>query len=228
MLLKSNISKIEVHSEEWHSGRLAKFTASEMHNLMGEKFFTTGAKSYIYRKVGEEMTGIPCRDEVDTPATRHGLIHENEAIRKYGQSVGLEFVIVQKLIFSPDGRCGCTPDFLIVHNESEDKLSYNVSTGEVKCPPTFDAYISLFMCDSPEDVLAYSKAYFWQVIDQMDNCDALRGYLVVYHPDFRAGNMKVIEFRKINLVKYFVLLKERKAMAIQKFEEVRNCLINHK
>ncbi len=225
MLLKSNISNIEIHSEEWFSGRLARFTASEIHNIMGDKWPTVGATNYCYRKVGEELTGISCRDEIDTNATKHGLMYENHAIRKYAQSIGVDFVIVQKLIFSPESRFACTPDFLIVHNESQDQLSYNVSTGEVKCPITFDGYINLFMCDTPEQVKAYSKAYYWQVLMQMYVCDALRGYLIAYHPDFKAGQMKVVEFRKINLMPDFKLLEQRMELGLAKFEEVRSKLL---
>lgn len=225
MLLKSHITDIEVHSEEWHKMRLAKFTSSEWHNLMGTKWPTEVALSYVYKKCGEELTGISARDEVSTPATNHGLLYEGEAIRKYAESKGLKFVVVQKLITEPGSRFGSTPDFLIVHNESQDQLSYNVSTGEVKCPLSFNAYIELFLCNTPEDVKAVSKMYYWQVISQMDMCGALVGFLIVYHPDFKSGGMKVIEFKKINLVPEFKLVAERKVLAIQKFEEIRSKLL---
>lgn len=222
MLLKANISSIEIHSDEWYQGRLAKFTASEIHNLMGEKPYQREFFTYVYNKVGEEMTGIAARDEADTAATRHGLIFENEAIRKYGESAGLSFVVVQKLISAPDSRFGCTPDFLVVHAEALDKTSYEVSTGEVKCPITYNAFIRLWLCDSPEDVLREEKKYFWQVVSQMHLCGALKGYLIIYHPDFKSGNMKVIEFRKVKLVKYFTLMAERLKLAEEKFIEIRD------
>src|SRR5258707_6629249 len=148
MLLKSHITNIEIHSDAWFAGRLAKFTASEIHHLMGEKPFTQGALSYIYRKVGEELSGLPCRDEVDTNATRHGNLYEPEAIQKFGEREGLQFVVTQKLIHNPETRFSCTPDALIINKENIDELSYNVSTLEVKCPSSYDAYISLCLCET--------------------------------------------------------------------------------
>lgn len=226
MLLKNNISNIRIHSDEWYAGRLAKFTASEIHSIMGEKFETTGAINYIYRKVGEEMTGVACKDEVDTSATRHGLLYEPEAIKKFGDLKGLEFVVTQCLITQPESRFGCTPDLIIPVSYSKAKKSYDVITGEVKCPVSYDAYIGLFLCNTPQDVKKEEKKYYWQVLDQMDNCDCLRGYLIVYHPLFKAGQMKIIEFRKVELVNDFKLLKERKQMALAKFNEIRAKLLS--
>lgn len=221
MLLKKNISNIRIHSDEWFSARLGKFTASEIHCLMGDKPFTQGAISYVYRKVGEEVSGIVAKDEIDNSSTRHGLLHEPDAIRLFGQKMGLKFVVTQCLITEPNSRFGCTPDLIIPVSYSASKKAYNVITGEVKCPISYDAYIGLFMCDTPEDVKKEDKRYFWQVIDQMHNCDCLKGYLIVYHPFFKAGQMKIIEFRKLHLIAEFKLLEERKKMAEQKFIEVR-------
>ena len=62
----------------------------------------------------------------------------------------------------------------------------------------------------------------------MDACDALKGYLVYFHPDFRAGGLRIIEFRKIELITDFKLLTARKELAIKMFEESRNILMNIK
>lgn len=228
MLPKSSISSIEIHSEEWYAGRLATFTASEWHLIMGDKWPTETAIKYVYRKVGEEMTGIPCRDEIDIAATRHGLMNEAHAIRLFGQTYGINFVVTQKLIKQEGSRFGCTPDFLIINAERSDELSYSVFTGEVKCPITFDGYIGLFMCDTPDQVKRFSKAYYWQVLFQMKMCGALRGYLVVYHPDFKAGKMKVIEFKMIDLMEDFKLMAARMEVAVAMFEEVRNRILYEK
>lgn len=226
MLKKANITNIEIHSDQWHQGRLGRFTASEIHNLMGEKGIGEGGMSYIYRKVGEELSGLPYRDEIDTAATRHGLMYESEAIKVIGEKMGWEFVVVQKLVAEPGSRFGCTPDFLVPVRESECKTMWEVHTGEIKCPSNYSNYVELCLCETPEDVKKANKAYFWQVVDQMESCDALRGYFGVYQPFFKVGKVKIIEFKKIDLVPCFKLLKERKALALQKFEEVRDKLLN--
>src|SRR5690606_23818402 len=169
MLHKSKISQVKIYSDEWHQARLAKFTSSEIFNLGGGS-----AMPYIRRKVGEELTGKPSRGEIDTDATRWGNFYEAEAVTKFGISKGLDFLIVQQLICDPDnGRFGGTPDALIPIRESPDGTEYEVETVEVKCPPTFDNYILLFECETAEDLKKAKKEYYWQVIDQMDNCGCL-------------------------------------------------------
>lgn len=234
MLQKSRISKIKVYSEEWFSARLGKFTSSEISFIMGEKFDTLGCYSYIYRKVGEFMSGQAIKVEIENDYTRWGALHEAEAIRKFGKHFGLDFIVCQQLITEENSRFGSTPDGLIVHRESLDGLQYEVSTLEVKCPPTFQNYIPLALCKTPQDVKKVNSQYYWQVLDQMDNCDALMGYFVIYHPDLKKGNMNIVEFRKMQptgivfgkeipypLVSDIKLLKERKKMAEQKFSIVK-------
>lgn len=227
MLKKEWISKIEMHSDEWHQGRLGRFTSSEIHCLMGEKPFTQGALSYIYRKCGEDVSGVACRDEVDNSATRWGLLHENEGLKIFGQKIGIKFLVTQKLIREEGSRFSSTPDALIVHGESSDQTAYNVSTVEIKSPISYDAYIGLFLCDTPAQLKKENKAYYFQCLDQMDNCDALKGYFVCWQPLFKMGGMKIIEFRKIDLVEDFKLLRERKRLAVEKFNEIRDKLISN-
>lgn len=193
--------------------------------------------SYIRRKVGEELTGKPAREEIDTQAIRHGLMHEEAAVRKFGLEQGLEFVVVQQLITEPDSRFGGTPDGLIVLRESPDETEYEVETVEVKCPPSFDAYIGLFECETPGDVKKENRAYYWQVLDQMEICGAKRGHFVIYHPDFKAGNHKSIIFnptdptidskgKKIFPVhEDLKLLRTRKQEALIKFDQIRSKLM---
>lgn len=246
MLKKSHISAIKSGSDEWHIARLGKLTSSENHNLAYPTGFTDGAMNYLRRKVGEELTRKPAKPFFETDATRHGLFFEAEAVKKFGQKMGLGFVVVQQLICDPEGKFGSTPDGLIVLRESPDGSEYEVITLEVKCPPSFDAYIELFECDYPWHVKKVAREYYWQVIDQMDQCQAKEGYLVIYHPDFKAGNMKVIHFKlnmpliddygmevrdkKMGRIIFPVhedmkLLKERKEEALKLFDKIRSKLM---
>ena len=231
MLQKSKISGVKILSDEWFQNRLAKFTSSEIFNLIGE-----GQANYIRRKVGEELTGKPAKGEFDTEGLRWGTFYEAEAINKFGLQHNLSFLIVQQLVCDPIGRFGSTPDGLIVKRESIDKLEYEVETVEVKCPITFDAYIRLFECENAQDLKQVSKQYYWQVLDQMDNCGSLTAHFVVYHPDFKRGNMKTFEVKAMQCIEttkgkdYPVyndmkLLREKKKQAVEKFEELRNKLM---
>lgn len=131
MLKKAHICPTDFRTddgyEKWRRNRLAKFTSSEIHYLTYPTGLTEGSLSYIRRKVGEELTGQPARPDFETDATRHGLLHEATAIRKFGIKMGLEFVVVQQLISPPDSRFGGTPDALIVVRESPDQTEYEVS-----------------------------------------------------------------------------------------------------
>lgn len=224
-LLKSKISDIKILSEAWYATRLAKMTASENYHLIEDgKGFT----NYIRDKVGEELTGKSSKKDIDNDSLRWGSFFEAEAVTKFGQSKGLSFLVVQQLICDPNSRFGCTPDGLIVLSETPDKLAYNAETVEVKCPPTYNVYIALFECETPQDLKKESKQYYWQVIDQMEQCGALKGHFVVYHPDFKVGNMNAIEFdthKQVNgdypIHKDLKLLRERKVIAETKFEEIR-------
>ncbi len=229
MLRKDWIQKhIVIHSDDWFRGRLAKFTASEWYVAMQEKPYTTGAMSYIYRKVGEEVSGIPCRDEISNESTEHGHRFEADNLRQLMRIKGLDFIVTQQLISEPGSRFGCTPDGLIIHRETSDGLGYDVSTIEAKCPKSFDGYIKLALCKNPDDVRKVAPAYFHQVLMQMDLCGALRGYLCVFHPHFRFGNTNIIEFRKIEMMEDFKLLATRKKMMLDKFDEIRDYLFNLK
>lgn len=238
MLLKANITNIEMLSDDWYNERKGKLTSSNKHFLMGEKPDTQGAISYLYRQVGEEITQVAARDEVDTKATEHGKKYEPIAIRAFRKQVGWDddeknIVVTQKLIKLPGTKRTSTPDIIIPYSETNDKKGYNVITGEVKCPPSYDHYIALFRCNTPEDVLhkvsTAGKIYFWQTIDQMDVCGALTGYLIIYHPFFvKAGGLNIIEFRKKDMMKYFTLLEQRNKWAEEEFDKIRTEIIEKK
>jgi len=238
MLKKNHISRIQTHSEEWHKARLAKFTSSKMHNLCYPTGFTEGTLNYIRQRVGEELTGEPADREIDTDATRHGILYEAEAIKRFGERMGLKFVITQQLITAPGSRFGSTPDALIILRESPDGTEYEVETVEVKCPPTYDAYIGLFECDTPTQLKKEKREYYWQVLDQMDQAGARRGHFVIYHPKFKVGNHKTILFdptvpvvtskgKTFPLHEDLKLLRARKQKALIKFDEIRSKLMAH-
>src|SRR5260221_142603 len=236
MLKKEKISKIKILSDEWFDSRLGKFTSSEIHFICGDKFLTTGCLSYVYRKVGEVLTVKSVKGEIDTEATRWGAYHEADAIKKLGKHLGLDYMVCQQLITETGSRFGSTPDGIIVNRESADKLQYDVTPAEIKCPPTYANYIGLALCETPQDLKKEDKIYYWQVLDQMDNCDSLNGYFGAYHPEFMQGNMRIIEFRKMQevgierssykgeektteikfpIAKDLAFLKERKKMAVE-------------
>lgn len=236
MLKKAHISSIRAYSDEWTTARLAKFTSSKIHYLTYPKGFTDQSYRYIRERVGEELTGEPADREIDTDATRWGHFYEAEGIKRIGRLLGLQFVIVQQLITDPNSRFGSTPDGLVIVRESSDHTAYEVEPLEQKCPPTYDAYISLFECDTPLQLKETKREYYWQMLDQMDACGALRGHFGIYHPKFKVGNHKCITFNyndytptakgKVYYIKDdLALLRQRKDMALVEFDRLRTKLM---
>jgi hypothetical protein len=231
MLLKSKISQHQLSldpalNDAYYQAKLGKFTSSEFHYLMGVKGIGEGGLSYIYRKVGEVLSGRPARPDISTAATEHGLTHEREGLTVFGKKMELESMLVQRLILDEDGVSGGTPDGLIVLNESTDGLSLNVKSCEIKCPITFDGYIRLWKCKTPNELKEECRAFYFQVLHQMMICDCLSGYFIVYQPFFQQGQMRIIEFKKIDLIADFKLMAERKAQAINIFETTLNEMKN--
>jgi hypothetical protein len=226
MLKVSHISNIQIYTEEWDKARLGRFTSSRIHLLMSDRFSTTDCVSYIYQKVGETIT---CKttatedDIIEDENTSWGRENEPAAIRKFGRIKGIEFLVTQKIIFAPEGQFSSTPDAIWIHSASVLKADeYNVSTLEVKCPRKYHKFIPLWECNTPDDLKKFNKSYYWQVIDQMYNCDAAVGYFACFHPLFpEETNMKIIEFNKISMWPEFKKMKDRKEMALQHFKQVR-------
>lgn len=225
MLNKDWISNIEIYSEEWNRQRLGKFTSSKIHCLMTKKPLTEDSISYINQKVGELLTGqstVGEDEKIDNDHTAWGVINEPLAIQKFGAAKGINFLVVGKMIHEPGSRFSSTPDAIWVINSSISKENhYNVASVEVKCPHKFNTFIPLYRCKTPVDVKSENRNYYWQVLDQMDNCCAAIGYFAVYHPMFPEGNnLRVIEFKKIDLWDDFSLLQQRKKQALEIFGQV--------
>src|SRR6185503_7321268 len=193
MLLKSKISKIEIYTDDWFKERLGKLTSSEIHFITSSSFWTTGCQTYLYRKVGEKVTGKFIikggGDSSIIEAMEWGNAHELEALKVFSEKKQIEFIVYQKLITDIENGYGSTPDGLIIHRESSNELEYDVSTIEVKCPPTYHNYIRLALCRTPQDLKRESSQYYWQVLDQMFICQSMVGYFAVYHPEFSKCNM---------------------------------------
>jgi len=224
MLHKNHISQIQIYSEEWHQFRRGKMTSSRINTIMAPKGIGDGGLSYIMHKVGETLTGHTTDegDEIEDENTVWGIQYEPEAIKHFCDDLKIQYLVSQKLISAPDSHFSSTPDAIWVKGICENQEEYNVSTLEVKCPRKYARFIPLFRCNTPQDVKDYSRVYYWQVLDQMDNCGSAVGYFGVYHPLFPPhSNRKIIEFKKMDLWDDFKLLKERKLQAVQLFEEMR-------
>lgn len=225
MLPKEYITNIQIYSDEWKTFRVGKFTSSKIIALVAEKGLSSGALTYIDQKVGEFITGQTLAeedDELEDENTVWGNQYEPESLKVFAQTMKIKFLVTQKLIHKPGTRFSSTPDALHIISSSVTKEDhYNVATVEGKCPRKYPRFLELFRCKTPADLRKISKKYYFQVIDQMDNCNAPLGYFYCYHPLFPKGkNINIIQFRKIDLWDDFKMLQDRKVEALSKFNEV--------
>ena len=219
MLHKSHISNIEIYTPEWDRIRKGRLTSSRIVSLLTEKPLGTGAMSYIYQKAGERVTGYTLADDneviIEDENTIWGLENEPKALQLFGQAMKLKYLVVQKIIFDPASMESSTPDALWIMDTSVIKEDcYNVATVEVKCPRKYHTFFPLFACDTPEKLKRHERKYYWQVIDQMDNCDSAIGYFAAFHPLYPKGcDFRQIQFKKLELWDEFKKLTERKKQA---------------
>lgn len=211
-----DISKISIegaHTDGWLKHKNGKFSASNFGKLIGEKsdkgIFTSGAMTYIEGIAGERLTGKPARFEFSSANTDYGNATEAEAISYFQQITGktlmrnAERSDTHRLIINDD-YSACTPDSLVcladekyIFDETGQFLK--VAPLEVKCPPTHHKFLKMFKCTTPLELSKVEPIYYWQCITQLVFCDSPVGWFAVYNPDFPV-KMRVIEFRKINLV----------------------------
>lgn len=232
MLLKTKISEHQlsldpVLNEKYNAARLGKFTASRISCCMMPKGIGDGGLSYIRSRIWEDLSGVTSDKDVSTEEMQWGLEYERTALKEFGELKGLDYILTQRLVFEPGTKFGCTPDGLWVKSESSDKLSYEVSTIEVKCYQPAN-HMKCVVCATPEEIRDKDFSAYCQTIMQMDECGALVGYLCYFNPMLNHGRLRVIEFRKINLVPDFKLLNERKVEIIKKYEQEKEILLNIK
>lgn len=170
---------------EWHHQRLGRFTASEIHKLMGERggITTETAQTYIREKVAEQLSGW--WDEVTSKEMEWGKQLEPDAREYYELAFGVKTGRADFIVADWCDDAGCTPDGLIMGQ----------SKGiEIKCPWNPANHVSHMMIKTPADFKKTNKKYYWQV--QM--CMAVMGFdvwdFISYDPRFTGKHrMYVVE-----------------------------------
>ena len=77
-----------LNEEDWQRLRSSRFTASEIHKLMGtpknkSEFLSETAKSFVFEKAAEYLTGA--KSEIYGRALDWGKEHEKEAFHYFSQ-----------------------------------------------------------------------------------------------------------------------------------------------
>ncbi len=154
---------MEQRSAEWHKERLGKFTASEIHKLMGIKGLGETGKTYAFEKAVESLFGLVEDDYVSFDMQR-GIDLEPLAFNKFAELKYLEFIEVKEATFiNFKEHSGASPDGIVSKN---DVL-------EIKCPKAN----TFFKLVADGEI---NKNYFYQMQMQMMATGGEKAYFFNY------------------------------------------------
>jgi len=155
---------MEQRTDEWCKERLGRFTASEIHKLMGVKGLGETGKTYPFEKAVEFVFG-KVEDNFSSFDMQRGTELEPLAFKKFQEIKDLSFLEVETCGFFAIGKnAGASPDGLVSDN----------SILEIKCPKA----------DTFFKVVAENKIdpkYFYQMQMQMMATGRNKAYYFVYY-----------------------------------------------
>jgi putative phage-type endonuclease len=199
---------IEQRTEEWLEIRSGKFTASDIHRLMGVRGMGKTGETYVMEKVAEQLGAhMPM---VSSKAMEHGTATEPFAKLHYERAFGVE-IEDQSFIIAPwNAQAGCSPDGII------RSLNRGI---EIKCPYSPANHIRHLMIKSADDLKDVALEYYWQI--QM--CMAVTGLpswdFVSYCDEFH-GELRMMAIEIFADVKDIELMKTRIDEAVKMKDEI--------
>ena len=154
-------------SEDWFEARKGRFTASDIHKLLGVRGLGQTGESYIFEKAVEEVFGLEDKeDEFISKDIQRGVTLEPLAFRKFKELKEFDFLDIQETTFFPYGsHAGASPDGLVG----------NDAILEIKCPrPT--KFFNLVA----KGIEAMDKEYIAQMQMQMLFTNSNKAYFFNY------------------------------------------------
>jgi len=155
----------EQRSKEWYEMRRGRFTASEIHKLMGIQGMGATGETYCFEKAAEIVFGID-EDDFTSWDMKRGIELEPKAFAKFKELKAAKGVEVKEAFFFPyTNDAGASPDGLV-----EDDACV-----EIKCPKP-NKFFKLIK----DGVKAIDKEYLWQMQKQMLASNSKRCYFFNY------------------------------------------------
>lgn len=168
---------------DWAVERMGKFTASEIHKLMGKgrakaEYFSETAKTYIKSKLAEIITQEPATMLEGMAAIEWGNSNELDAILSFEQQTGLKVEYFGKANpkFIPYEKL---PDFA---GGSPDGFVEDDAVIEIKCPYNSTHHITHLLIETPEDLKTEKPDYYGQLQFNMLCAGRQKGFFVSYDP----------------------------------------------
>lgn len=101
-------------SEQWYNERLGKFTASEIHKLLGVKGLGLTGETYAFEKACELIYGLDEEESFTSYDMQRGIALEPLAFRKFKELKEMEFIEVKESYFFPyTENAGASPDGVV-------------------------------------------------------------------------------------------------------------------
>lgn len=144
------MEQIEQRSDEWRKQRHGKFSASEIHKLMGVRGLGETGKSYAIEKAIEQLYGDVDENFISYDMQR-GIEMEPLAFAKFKELKSLEFIdVLNCSFFTLSDSAGASPDGLVGYD----------AVLEIKCPKAS----TFFKLVATNEV---DQKYFYQMQMQM-------------------------------------------------------------
>lgn len=164
--------------EQWLELRRTRFTASQIHKLMGtprnkSEYLSETAKTFIYEKGAEILTNQ--RNEIYGRALDWGKEHEKQAYEAFDPFNTLAtYYGGETFVFIEYGEFGgYSPDAL-----GDDFIV------EIKCPFNSGVHLRNFSIKTNEDLKSLHSEYYWQVQMGMIASACENAFFVSYDPRF--------------------------------------------
>lgn len=155
---------IEQRTDEWHEQRRGRFTASDIHKLLGAKGLGLTGEDLAFKKACEMVFGRDPDEEFTSFDMQRGISLEPLAFDLFKSLKELEFINVQKAAFFPYGKnAGASPDGLVDSDGVLEmkctrslKLFRLIADGIEKIDPEYISQMQMQMLATNSD-----KAFFF-------------------------------------------------------------------
>ena len=165
---------MEQRSEEWYEIRRGKFTASNIHKLMGVKGLGKTGLTYIDEVVADMLSDESEDERFENKAMRWGADWEPVAAAWYAKAFNKELEERGFVLYSKDA--GASPDRLIV----DEKKGI-----EIKCPFNRANHLKHLKLNDASELKAECPEYYWQIMFNILCCDYESWDFVSFDPRYR-------------------------------------------
>ena len=165
---------MEQRSEGWYVIRRGKFTASEIHKLMGVKGFGKTGLTYIDEVVADMLSYESEDERFENKAMRWGVDWEPVAAAWYAKALNKELEERGFVLYSKDA--GASPDRLIVGEKKGI---------EIKCPFNRANHLKHLKLNNAAELKAECPEYYWQIMFNILCLDYESWDFVSFDPRYR-------------------------------------------